>query len=103
MPIIAPFNFGDDELNLDDSVTATCSIMKGDLPIQIWWEFSGGIESSLNYNLSSNDGIMITRNSHKLSVLNIEAVKSRHRGNYTCFAHNKAGAARHSAYLAMNG
>jgi len=43
------------------------------------------------------------RSTQKMSVLSIEAVKARHRGNYTCFAHNKAGVAQQSAYLAING
>ena len=101
--MIAPFNFGEDEWNLDDSVTVTCSVSKGDLPMKIWWQFSDGHENQLSYNLTTNDGIVITRNSQKLSVLNIETVKSRHRGNYTCFASNKGGFAQHSAYLAING
>jgi Immunoglobulin domain len=103
LPIIAPFNFGEEELNLDDSVTATCSITKGDLPIHIWWQFSDGMESQSSYNLTTNDGIVVTRTTQKLSFLNIDAVKARHRGNYTCFASNKGGFAQHSSYLAMNG
>jgi hypothetical protein len=102
LPIIVPFNFGEEELNLDESVSTMCSITKGDLPIQIWWTFSGDREE-FSYNISSNDGLMITRNSQKLSILAIEAVKARHRGNYTCFASNKGGTTQHSAHLAFNG
>lgn len=101
--MIVPFNFADNELNLDDSVTATCSITKGDLPMKIWWEFNSGIDDALRHNLSTNDGIVITRLSQKVSMLAIDAVKARHRGNYTCFAQNKAGFTHHSAYLAING
>lgn len=68
----------------------------------IWWRFSESGDD-MSFNLTTNDGIVITRNSQKLSVLNIDAVKARHRGNYTCFAQNKGGVAQHSAYLAMNG
>lgn len=103
LPIIAPFNFGEEELNLDDSVTVTCGITKGDLPVNIFWKFSDGIDNKLSYNLTSNDGIVITRTSQKFSVLAIDAVKARHRGNYTCFAQNKAGVSHQSSYLAMNG
>lgn len=89
-------------MNLDDAVSAVCTITKGDLPIRIWWtlvdDFNG-----LERNLSTNDGLMITRTSQKLSLLNIDAVKARHRGNYTCYAINKAGVARHSAFLFING
>lgn len=88
-------------MNLDDAVTAVCTITKGDLPIRIWWtlvdDFSG-----IERNLSTSDGLMITRSSPKLSILNIDAVKARHRGNYTCHAHNKAGDSQHSAFLYIN-
>jgi len=102
LPSIVPFSFGEDEVNLDDSVTATCTITKGDIPMKIWWRFSEGGDD-LSYNLTTNDGIVITRTSQKVSLLTIEALKARHRGNYTCFAQNKAGISQHSTNLAMNG
>lgn len=89
-------------MNLDDAVSATCTITKGDLPIDVWWtlidEYNG-----FERNLSTNDGVMITRASQKTTILNIDAVKARHRGNYTCYAKNKAGISRHSAFLLVNG
>lgn len=101
LPIVAPFNFGEEELNLDESVTVTCAITKGDLPVQIFWRFND--DRNTSYNLTTNDGIIITKTSQKVSVLTIEAVKLRHRGNYTCFAQNKAGVTQYSSYLSMNG
>lgn len=95
-----PFIFGEDEFNIDDSVSATCSITKGDLPLNIWWSFSDGNET---YNLTTNDGIVVTRNSQKVSNLLIEAIKGPHKGNYTCVAQNRGGIASQSAYLAING
>lgn len=79
-----------------------CSVNKGDLPIKIWWTLS---ESEHDYprNLSTNDGVVIAQTGNKLSVLNIESVNGRHRGNYSCHAKNKAGIVHHSAYLAING
>jgi Immunoglobulin I-set domain len=71
--------------------------------MKIWWTLSESIESLAEYNISTNDGIVISKAGNKLSVLNIEAVKARHRGNYTCYAANKAGITKHSAYLAVNG
>lgn len=102
MPIIAPFTFGDDELNLDDAVTVTCTITKGDLPLKIFWKFTEE-GSDFFYNLTTNDGILVTRSSQKISMLAIDAVKARHRGNYTCVASNKAGTSQYSAYLKLNG
>jgi hypothetical protein len=78
-----------------------CTVTKGDLPLKIWWSFEN--EGSPLENLTSNDGIYITKTSQKISTLVIEAVKARHRGNYSCFVTNKAGIASHSAYLAING
>jgi len=103
LPSIVAFNFGEEQINLDETVTATCTILKGDLPVHIWWTLSDSIESQQEFNISTNDGIVISKAGNKLSVLNIEAVKARHRGNYTCYAKNKAGMIQHSAYLSING
>jgi hypothetical protein len=97
-----PFSFGEEDLNLDDSVTATCSITKGDLPLKIWWTFQG-VDDFAPYNLTMNDGILITKPTQKLSIIAIDAVKARHRGNYSCMAQNKGGYSQHAAYLAING
>lgn len=80
----------------------SCSVTKGDTPLKIWWSFKGE-DDDLAQNLTSNDGIMITRNSQKFSTLAIEAVKARHRGNYTCHASNRAGTSQQSSYLSING
>lgn len=102
LPQINPFSFGDDEMNLDDAASIVCTITKGDLPIQIWWTL---VDDFNHYekNLSTNNGLMINRGGQKVSLLNIEAVKARHRGNYTCYAKNKAGISQYSAFLKING
>jgi len=97
-----PFTFGEEELNLDDSIMGSCSVTKGDLPLKLWWTFKG-VDDEHAYNLTTTDGIMVTKPSAKMSVLGIEAVKARHRGNYTCHAQNRAGVAQQSAYLAIHG
>jgi len=102
LPQIFAFSFGDDEVNLDNSVAVTCIITKGDAPMNIWWTLSDS-ELGMDRNLSTNDGVVVTRTSQKLSVMAIDAVKARHNGNYTCHAQNKAGVTQHSAYLAING
>ena len=70
--------------------------------MKLWWTFKGD-NDNFPHNLTTNDGIVITRNSQKMSVLGIEAVKARHRGNYTCHAQNKAGVSEQSSYLSING
>ena len=102
LPIIVPFEFGDEPINIHESVSAMCSVNKGDLPINIWWSFYD-VHFKLERNLTNNDGIVITKLGHKSSVLTIESAQPRHRGNYTCFAQNKGGVAQHSAYLSING
>lgn len=102
LPSIVPFSFGEEEFNIDESISATCSVTKGDIPLKLWWTFNDDNDKT-SYNLSTNDGIVITRASQKVSSLLIEAVKARHRGNYTCYAQNRAGSASHSSYLAING
>lgn len=90
-------------MHFDEAISAVCTITKGDLPIDIWWTLSDNMDSVQEHNISTNDGIVISKTGTKLSVLNIEAVKSRHRGNYSCFAKNKAGIAKQSAFLSVNG
>lgn len=88
-------------MNVQESVSAMCSVNKGDLPIKIWWSLTA-IDAS-EKNLSTSESIVIAQTGNKLSVLNIESVEARHRGNYTCYAKNRAGITQHSAYLAING
>jgi Immunoglobulin domain len=103
LPQIVPFTFGEEDINLDDSVTAMCSIIKGgDSSLKIWWKFFPN-DRNQEYNLTTNDGIVMTKPSQKISILAIDAVKARHRGNYTCFAKNNGGTSQFSAYLNVNG
>lgn len=95
LPQIQSFDFGD-PINSMDMATVNCAVVKGDLPIDIYWMFN-------NYKISTNDGILITRSGNRISGLSIESVQSRHRGLYTCIAINAAGSARHVAELNVNG
>ena len=74
----------------------SCTVNKGDLPVDIYWTKNGG-------RLYTNDGLMVTRPSQRLSVLSIESVRARHAGNYTCVATNNAGVTIQSSLLAVNG
>lgn len=79
-----------------DMVSASCTVNKGDLPINIYWTRNG-------HKIFSNDGISINRMNKRMSVLSIESVRDRHSGEYTCVAENSAGAVQHSAVLSVNG
>ena len=96
IPIIMPFDFGEDPFDIYSTATATCAVTKGDSPIEISWYFN-------SYRLRTNDGVLITPGGQRVSMLSIESVQPRHAGNYTCIAKNPAGSAEHSAELMVMG
>lgn len=77
-------------------VSTSCTVNKGDLPLDIYWTRNGG-------RIYTNDGLMVMRNNQRLSVLSIESVRARHAGNYTCVAANSGGVTISSAMLRVNG
>lgn len=96
-PQIMSFDFGDGVSNFEDSTATTCMISKGDQPLLIQWY--------LNDQSIRNDyfGIQIMQMGPKLSALRIDSLNDKHRGNYTCEVKNKAGIAKFSAELKING
>lgn len=96
-----PFDFGNEQINVDDWVSATCIINKGDLPVDINWFMTDDFGNERK--LITNDGIVITSTNQRTSMLTIEAVKPRHRATYACIAKNKAGISQLSAQLTING
>lgn len=96
IPQVTPFHFGDEILNAGDTVSLTCTVGKGDLPLKIHWQLNG-------VDLSTGNGVVINRNGKRISVLSIENVQHEHIGNYTCIAENDAGISSHSAVLNVNG
>lgn len=95
-PQITPFNIGEDTVNAGDSVSATCSVHKGDLPINISWLHN-------NVSIGYNDGIVISSAGKKISTMAIDSVDESHSGTYTCLAANRAGKMTYSALLYVNG
>lgn len=73
-----------------------CTIVKGDKPLRISWNFYGE-------ELSSNMGITTTPVSDSMNVLSIPSVGTPNRGNYTCVAKNSAGYDSFTAQLLVNG
>ncbi|VEN53577.1 unnamed protein product [Callosobruchus maculatus] len=94
-PQIMPFSFGEESINSGDSVSATCSIHKGDLPINISWLHN-------NVSIGYLPGVMISKAGKKVSTVTIDSVNEEHMGTYTCTAENKAGVARYIAVLNVN-
>lgn len=97
VPQILPFDFGEESSNSGDSASLSCSVVKGDLPINITWYHNRKIIVSGDY------GIVISRVSKKLSTLTIDNVDAVHSGVYECVAANIAGNASYSAELHVNG
>lgn len=84
--------------NWGEQISATCSVLKGDNPIEIQWSLNNRI-----INENDNPDIMITKSGRKVSLLVIDSVKAHHAGEYTCIASNLAGSSSHSALLSVNG
>ncbi|XP_076672506.1 Down syndrome cell adhesion molecule 1 isoform X11 [Andrena cerasifolii] len=95
-PGIVPFVIGEGPANWGDTVTATCTVLKGDYPIQIEWALNGEPISRNHYDIS------IVNTSKRVSLLTIDAVTARHAGEYTCSVSNAAGGTSYSASLAVN-
>ncbi|XP_043494101.1 Down syndrome cell adhesion molecule-like protein Dscam2 isoform X9 [Polistes fuscatus] len=94
-PGIMPFVMGEEPANWGQTVTATCTILQGDQPVQIEWALNGKPISHDYPDIS----ISITK---RVSVLMIEAVTASHAGEYTCIASNVAGGTSYTATLAVN-
>lgn len=94
-PQIAPFDFGEEAINSGELVSITCSVHKGDLPIDMSWYHNGKP-------ISDEEGISIMK-SRKVNTLSIESVSFESAGEYSCVAKNRAGSTSHSAILNVNG
>ncbi|XP_066244765.1 cell adhesion molecule Dscam1 isoform X30 [Euwallacea similis] len=94
-PQIHPFDFGTDEIYASELVTATCTVSKGDFPVEIYWYLNG-------QPITDQYGIIIAQTNRRVSQLTIESASAIHAGEYTCVAKNKAGSIKHSAYLNVN-
>lgn len=73
-----------------------CSVLKGDMPINIFWLFN-------NQSLTPSDELSISQSGKRTITLAIESVKGHHAGMYSCVGRNDAGQDVHSAELLVNG
>nr|XP_031842375.1 Down syndrome cell adhesion molecule-like protein Dscam2 isoform X1 [Nomia melanderi] len=96
-PQIAPFSIGDEPANWGEAVSAVCTVVKGDLPIEMAWALNGEPITVKNH-----ADISISSTGKRVSLMTIEAVSDRHAGEYTCTASNTAGATSYSTTLAVN-
>lgn len=91
-----PFTFGDEVVNAGDIVAVQCMVLKGDLPIKIFWMHN-------NASIEELPDVNIIKTSPRISTLNIESVNAYHRGTFHCIASNLAGRSDHAAELKVNG
>ena len=95
-PQIAAFIISEKPANWGDTVTATCTMIKGDQPVDIEWSLNG-VPITQEH---SDTSIVTTK---RVSLLTIDVVKASHAGEYTCSASNAAGGTSYSAPLIVNG
>lgn len=95
-PKLSPFTFGDESYEAGQSVSVQCSVISGDLPVNITWLFN-------NEPIPPLSDIVTSTMNKRISVLAIESVGARHVGNYTCFSINNAGNSSYTSALFVNG
>ena len=96
MPVLLPFEFGDEPADVLSTTMVSCAVAKGDTPLAIEWLFQGR-------KIEASNEISITKSGQKISMLSIETVQPRHAGNYTCLATNRAGSVEHTSELKVIG
>lgn len=95
-PKIAPFSFGEAALNQGEPASVQCTILGGDLPINVTWLLNGRAIDSFH-------DISLARLGKRVNVLTVESVAAHHAGNYSCRASNKAGTTEYAAQLIVDG
>lgn len=85
----------DEAVNWGDSVSAVCTIVSGDSPLEISW--------ALNANPIDQSHRISVTTTKRNSLLSIDSASPNHAGTYTCVASNAAGATSYSAELTVNG
>lgn len=85
-------------MNFGEQASVQCSISGGDWPIEVTW-LHDGVEIRQNNMLD----VTISRVTKHIHFLAIESVNANHAGDYACLAQNRAGVAKQSAKLIVNG
>lgn len=96
LPRIVPFSFEEGPAQTGQSISLTCSVVDGDLPLYINWFLNDKPTEDIA-------GLSQAKIGRRISVLSIESVEADHAGQYSCRAINKAGQTESSAELKVNG
>lgn len=83
-------------MNYGETVSVTCTVSGGDLPINFIWLLN-------RVPIEPYQEILIEKRGKRISALTIESLKSTHRGNYSCVAENAAGVVEHTSELFIDG
>lgn len=93
-PEITPFQFPEN-LREGNRAHITCTVVSGDLPIQIIWHKDG--------NPIPQDHDIQESNNQFVSSLTFSNLGARHSGHYTCIAKNAAAETNFTAKLVIRG
>lgn len=94
-PKLSPFHASVLSLNVGDRASLTCSVVKGDLPLDITWLKDG---RQIDTNRMS-----VTLVDQYNSILVIDHLSSDHTGNYSCSVKNSAAEVENTQALLVNG
>lgn len=96
-PQINHFEFDEEPANVGEVASITCSVARGDLPLDIFWSLNGIPV------VSGEHSVNVIRPNARTSMLSVDWLDAQHRGTFRCMARNGAGQAEQLAMLQVNG
>jgi Down syndrome cell adhesion protein 1 len=79
-----------------DRASITCSVIKGDTPMNVKWLKDGNL-------IDPSQRVQITQVDQYNSILVIEHLQASHSGNYSCVVSNQADEVESTQALLVNG